>query len=80
MNEKSHEDHCFRFINLNKKFKLKNHCAQYNGNATYVVAFYTFARGNTFGKHASVVFAHSAYTNCSLRGQASPIGYALEKT
>lgn len=61
--KKSHKDHSFRLINLNQNFKLKNHCAQYNGNATYVMALYIFARGNAFEKHTSVVFAHSAYTD-----------------
>ena len=66
-------------VNLNQNSKLKNHCAQYNKNATYV-AIYIFARENAFEKHTFVVFACSASTGCSLGDQDSPIGYALERT
>lgn len=65
-------------MNLNKNFKLKNHCAWYNRNATHM-ALYIFARQNAFEKHTCVVFAHSAPTN-SLEDQVSLTGCALERT
>ena len=76
--KKSHDTHSFMGMNLNKNFKLKNHCAWHNGNATHV-ALYSFARQNAFEKHTCVVFAHSAPTK-SLEDQVSLTGCALERT
>lgn len=65
-------------MNPNQNFKLKNHSAWYNGNATYV-ALYIFVKENAFEKHTSVVFARSASSNCSTPGdQAHPLAMPLK--